>query len=377
MAYYNIVKRPRADGEIRYRCTAGIKSGGKHVHRETRTFSKLAQAKSWGARRAAELDTQGAPSSGDTSKLTVRDLLVRYIADPELGGKAGRTKRYVLDMLIDCDIAQIKLNELEVASIIEHCRSRQSAGAGPATVAQDVTYLSGVLAAAKPVFGINYTANPANDARPVLLQMRLIGKSQRRSRRPAQNELAQLEEGLRNRCAHRITKIPYNDILEFSILTCMRIGEVCKILWVDLDEKQRAVLVRDRKDPRKKAGNHMMVPLLGKAWNIVQRQPHAGEAIFPYNPRSVTAGFQRVRNELGIKDLRYHDLRREGASRLFEAGFSIEEVAQVTGHRSLNVLWQVYTELYPKSLHDKYDKLNQHPVPAPVGIIKSIDGKID
>ncbi|MDC9622657.1 hypothetical protein PSI22_13685, partial [Xenorhabdus sp. XENO-7] len=53
------------------------------------------------------------------------------------------------------------------------------------------------------------------------------------------------------------------------------------------------------------------------------------------------------------------DLRREGASRLFEAGFSIKEVVQVTGHRSLNVLWQVYTELYPQSLHDKFNRLMQ------------------
>ncbi|OEF18822.1 hypothetical protein A145_13805 [Vibrio splendidus 5S-101] len=71
------------------------------------------------------------------------------------------------------------------------------------------------------------------------------------------------------------------------------------------------------------------------------------ELIFPYNSRSVSAGFQRVRNELGIEDLRYHDLRREGASRLFEKDYSIEEVAQVTGHRNLNILWQVYTQLPP------------------------------
>lgn len=103
----------------------------------------------------------------------------------------------------------------------------------------------------------------------------------------------------------------------------------------------------------------MLVPLLGDAWNIVQRQPKTSELIFPYNSRSVTAGFQRVRNALGIEDLRYHDLRREGASRLFEAGFSIEEVAQVTGHRSLNVLWQVYTELYPKSLHEKFESISK------------------
>jgi integrase len=91
----------------------------------------------------------------------------------------------------------------------------------------------------------------------------------------------------------------------------------------------------------------------------VQRQPRTTDLIFPYKSASVTAGFQRVRNALDIQDLRYHDMRREGASRLFEAGFSIEDVAQVTGHRSLNVLWQVYTELFPKSLHAKLEQLKR------------------
>jgi len=107
MAYYNIVKRPRADGTVRYRCTAGVKEGGKHLHRETRTFGKLAQAKTWGTKRAAELEENGVPNSSDIEKITVGELLKRYINDPNLGGKAGRTKRYVLDMLLDCDIVSV------------------------------------------------------------------------------------------------------------------------------------------------------------------------------------------------------------------------------------------------------------------------------
>ncbi|MGY0076036.1 tyrosine-type recombinase/integrase [Vibrio proteolyticus] len=58
--------------------------------------------------------------------------------------------------------------------------------------------------------------------------------------------------------------------------------------------------------------------------------------MFPYSSRSVTAEFQRVHNELGTENLRHHDLRDERASRLFEAHYVIEEVAQVTGHRNLN-----------------------------------------
>jgi integrase len=128
----------------------------------------------------------------------------------------------------------------------------------------------------------------------------------------------------------------------------MRIGEVCAIRWEDLHEEHKTVIVRDRKDPRKKIGNHMKVPLLGGALDIIQRQLKIDDPrIFPFNARSVTAGYRRARKALGIDDLRYHDLRREGASRLFEQGYPIDRVAQVTGHRDLNTLWRVYTDLSP------------------------------
>lgn len=359
MAYFSIEKRQRVDGSLRYRCTVGVKEGGKYIYRENRTFGKQSHAKTWGAARVAELESNGVPSANNLDKMSLGDLLKRYINDPSLGGKAGRTKRYVLNMLLDCEIAEIPLAELSTNHVIEHCRQRQGAGAGPSTVNHDVSYLTSVLAAAKPVYGVDYTSNPAVEARPLLTKMGIVGKSKRRSRRPIGDELDRLTAGLAERSSHAGSKIPFVDMLQFSILSCMRVGEMCKIDWVDVDEAQRAVLVRDRKDPRKKSGNHMLVPLLGEAWDILQRQPRTGGRVFPYNPRSVTAGFQRVSKELGIEDLRYHDLRREGASRLFEAGFSIEEVAQVTGHRSLNVLWQVYTELYPKSLHDKFESLRK------------------
>lgn len=67
----------------------------------------------------------------------------------------------------------------------------------------------------------------------------------------------------------------------------------------------------------------------------VQRQPKTSELIFPYHPRSVTAGFQRVRNALGIEDcvIMTCGVREPGAC--LRQDLSIEEVAQVTGHRSL------------------------------------------
>ena len=60
--------------------------------------------------------------------------------------------------------------------------------------------------------------------------------------------------------------------------------------------------------------------------------------------------FTRACQDLAIKDLHFHDLRHEGTSRLFEAGFAIEQVALVTGHKDWKMLRR-YTHLKPESLH--------------------------
>ncbi|RLV58551.1 site-specific integrase [Parashewanella curva] len=353
MASFTIEKRNKANGDIRYRCKVRLKKSGVIIHTESQTFSKKELATNWGKLRCEALDN-GTPYSTQTVSLGA--LLNLYYENHSLWENTGRTKRYVIMMLMDCDISRINCNELKTSDIIEHCLNRKNAGTSPATIYHDIAYLRSVMKKAKPVWNITANHQVFEEAVPILIEMQLIGKSQQRTRRPTRVEIENLKSGLQRRMAYRPNghcRIPYIDILDFSILSCMRIGEVCSLRWEDLNIKHKTILVRDRKDPRKKTGNHLVVPLLGGAFDIVMRQPQDDELIFPYNSRSVTAGFQRVRNQLGISDLRYHDLRREGASRLFEKGYSIEEVAQVTGHRNLNILWQVYTQLFPHKLHEK------------------------
>lgn len=354
MASFSIQKRKRSDGGFSYRCAVVVKSNGSIIHRETKTFRKKELSRAWGVNRVRDIDERGLNINKTVS---IGALLNLFFEDHDLWAATGRTKQYVIKMLIDCDIANVMSDSLRTSDLIEHCKNRRAAGAGPSTLYHDVAYLRSVMKKAGPVWNIEANYKVFEDAVPVLIEMGLVGKSQKRTRRPTEDELVRLREGLKERMSYRangVVRIPFLDILDFSILTCMRIGEVCKLRWEDLNVDHKTILVRDRKDPRKKSGNHMVVPLLAGSFDIVMRQERTGDLIFPYNSRSVTAGFQRVRNALGISDLRYHDLRREGASRLFEKGYSIEEVAQVTGHRNLNILWQVYTQLFPHKLHDKF-----------------------
>lgn len=147
------------------------------------------------------------------------------------------------------------------------------------------------------------------------------------------------------------------DIIPFAIATAMRLGEIVSIRWSDLNEEKKTVIIRDRKDPKNKMGNDKAVPLLPDAWEIVKRQPRSkddspDDRIFPYLADTVSSTFPRACNELGIVDLRFHDFRHEGTSRLFEMGYQIQEVAIFTGHKSWNSLRR-YTQIKPESLHQQ------------------------
>ena len=80
--------------------------------------------------------------------------------------------------------------------------------------------------------------------------------------------------------------------------------------------------------------------------------PRHDRRIFPYNSDTLSAAFTRACKVLGIEDLRFHDLRHEGVTRLFELGASIPQVAAVSGHRSWSSL-QRYTHI--KQTGDKYE----------------------
>ena len=112
-------------------------------------------------------------------------------------------------------------------------------------------------------------------------------------------------------------------IVAFAIFSTRRQEEITLIRWSDLDEKHSRILVRDMKNPTEKAGNDVWCDLPPQALAIVQTMPRDGDRIFPYVPDTLGHAFRDACMILGIDDLRFHDLRHEGVSRLFELGWNI------------------------------------------------------
>ncbi len=65
-----------------------------------------------------------------------------------------------------------------------------------------------------------------------------------------------------------------------------------------------------------------------------------------------------IKEAVGIDDLHFHDLRHEAVSRLVQGGLSDQEVASISGHKSMQMLRR-YTHLRGEDLVSKLDKLGR------------------
>ena len=65
--------------------------------------------------------------------------------------------------------------------------------------------------------------------------------------------------------------------------------------------------------------------------------------------RISTQAFERACERAAIEGLRFHDLRHEATSRLFEKNLNVMQVSAITGHRTLEMLKR-YTHLRAQDL---------------------------
>lgn len=330
-----------------------VRRKGRYV---AETFLRHDHAREWATEAEAQIDRGNSPvGKRARNKKSFGDLIDLHVNDmKEVGKPPGRTKSATLEMLRR-ELGAFKAADLDRERLIKFGRDRAKQGAGPMTVGMDIGAIKLIVTHAAAVHGVEISAEPVQMARVALNRLGLIGKSNERDRRPTEEELQRLFA----RFDGSLTQIiPMSRIIKFAIATAMRQEEICRVTWSDLNARTKMLTIRDRKDPRAKKGNDMRIPLLAvsgyDALALIEEQRsirgNEDDLIFPYAHKSAGTAFTRVCKELEIMDLHFHDLRHEGTSRLFEAGFAIQQVALVTGHKDWKMLRR-YTHLKPEALH--------------------------
>lgn len=335
---------------------AQVRRAGRSL---SKSFATKQDAQRWARQMEAQIDVGKNPASA--SAVTFAAVAGAYEAMK--GGTMRRSTRYTVTRLVS-HFGNMKCEGIDYNALSQFVSLRERGGAKPSTIMRDIAVLKSVLrygatSLSLPDLGLAADGTMRMFMGSMQLSSRL-SHSRPRDRRPTEKELEQIISVERR---SRADSPPLADIVLFAISTAMRQAEITRLHWSDLNIEKRTIVIRNRKDPRATQGNHMEVPLLRgptvinnkiiDPLEIIQRQPvdtSEPDRIFPYNPQSVSTAFTRVVNSLKINNLRFHDLRHDGVSRLFEAGYQIHEVALVSGHKSWSNLKR-YTHLRADQLH--------------------------
>ncbi len=340
----SITPRRRKDGVTTYTAQVRIRIERLIVHSESRTFPRRREAVAWAVETERALQKPGALEARAWKDLRVSDLIDLYLK--QFASDAGRTKAAALKSLKKWPVAELVALQVKSSDIVEHARLRRTGGASPATINGDIVWLRVIFRTARPAWNVPIDIAPIAQAAVLLRKERMIARSRHRDRRPSSEELAILDDYFARR--DQRAEIPMRDVMWFAVHSARRQSEITRITRTGLADKAGTVQVRDIKHPGGK-GYHRISRLTLEAQAIIERQPNTGDRIFPYNCKSISAAFTRACKACGIKDLRFHDLRHEGTSRLFEAGYSIVEVQQFSLHESWDQLKR-YTNLNPANV---------------------------
>lgn len=156
-------------------------------------------------------------------------------------------------------------------------------------------------------------------------------------------------------------------IVRLAVETGMRSSEITGLRRSQVDLNRRVVTLKDTKN-----GSARLVPLTRVAVEILRSaldnpiRPIDVDLLFfgepgrdgkrkPYVFQKLWASIVQT---VGLADLHFHDLRHEAVSRLVEAGLSDQEVASISGHKSMQMLKR-YTHLRAEDLVEKLDRVQQ------------------
>ena len=123
-------------------------------------------------------------------------------------------------------------------------------------------------------------------------------------------------------------------IIVLALESAMRRSEILSLKWADIDFKRGLITVENTKN-----GYPRIIPITDKSYNILKNLKVINEYVFPLTTNSLRLMYQRLCKRLSLK-IRFHDLRHEAISRLFEKGNTIPEIAAVSGHRTISQLFR-------------------------------------
>lgn len=284
----------------------------RHNKAYSKTFRTKQNAQAWANSIEDKIERGELVGDMVANESTVGNLLDRYereIADRKKGYRQSEIYKY--DLLRD-HFGKIPLLALTPEKVVAYADKRLAGNIKSDSVRRELAVLSSALETARNLWGYPIEGNPVKTANIMLTSTNTYKRKVERDRRVTDDELTDLNGQLNE---------VMRDLVTFALETAMRRGEIART-----GGKQRVrggLLIKDDK-----TGKTTVIPISVVANEILDKYPGG----FGMKPDSITQAFNRACERAVIADLRFHDLRHEATSRLFEKGLSIEETAKITRH---------------------------------------------
>ena len=348
-----IQKIPNKDGTKSYRAQVRLNDG---LPPQSKSFPTLMEARTWKAQEETKR-RQGMYFPTMTSKQNKLDELIdRYIAKilPSKPKNAQNTQQHLLWW--KTQLGNLSLNKIS-ADVIAQTRdllldkpNRYGKPLSPKTANRYLASLSVALTYGVEECGWLHT-NPC-------LLVSKFNEGPSRNRLLSKEEIGRLLEA----CKKSKSKNLYPMIF-LAMRSGMRLGELQKLEWIDVNLSQNVVFLRDTKNslPRSvplsneaKAVLENVAPIQDRK-GLVFRNKLSGSKV------SIHKAFYKALALAAIDDLHIHDFRHLFCTTAAQSGASILQIKAITGHQTLQQLSR-YTHIEGarlKHIVDDVDKAFQ------------------
>ena len=330
-----------------------------------KTFRTKRDAEDWSRRTEDEMVRGIYIQRGPAERMTVEAALTRYLREvtptKRESTQVGERKKALA--LIQ-HLGKYSLAALS-AEIVAQYRDTRLAGDDDAngkpvprsnnTVRLELALLSHLFTIAIKEWGIGLPFNPVSNIR-----------------RPApgagRNRRLTVAENKRLLAAVDSHSNPmFSWIVRGALETGMRLSEIAGLRLSQVDLQRRVIRLDHTKNSSPRT-----VPLTAAATQVFQNavnnpiRPGETDLLFfgepgkdgVRRPYMFDKAWTQAKLDAGLVNFRFHDLRHEAVSRFVEAGLSDQEVAAISGHKSMQMLKR-YTHLRAEDLVEKLDRVRQ------------------
>lgn len=298
------------------------------------TFDTKAEAQRWAAEVEGDMSRARFVDIREAEATTLDEALSRYLSEVTPAKKGAKQEAVRIEKWKNSIYAAKSIAAIRSSDMASYRDQELKAGRSTATVRLDLAVISHLYTVAAKDWGIEGLTNPCR-------AIRMPKGSKQRERRPTSDELKSIYK-IAGEMSPELAVI-----IELAVETAMRRSELVELRKDQI--RGKVAFLEDTKN-----GERRSVPLSSRALTLLEGIPTPidGGKLFRLKADTVSNYFPLVCEKAEISGLRFHDMRHEATSRLFERGFTLMEVASITGHKTLAMLKR-YTHLSPQDLAEK------------------------